>query len=171
MTQAKMKQSTTTQLESPRFVEGKALLIAGLRKRYRGAEMKEIPAQWQRFVPYLGKIPGQVNGVTYGVCWATSDGGGIEYLTGVGVAGFAGLPNEFTVVSIPPLKYAVFTHREHVSRLRETIDAIFHGWLPASGQEAAGGFAETPAFFERYTEEFHPQSGMGGMEVWIPLKS
>jgi AraC family transcriptional regulator len=27
-----------------------------------------------------------------------------------------------------------------------------------------------PDFFERYGEEFDPQTGMGGIEVWIPIK-
>ena len=172
MSHAKMKELSAAQLKSPRFIDGKALLIGGLRKRYSGREMNEIPAQWQRFAPHIGKIAGQLNGdVAYGVCWPVENGDGIEYLTGIEVSGFAGLPSEFTVVSIPPVKYAVFLHREHVSKLRETIDAIFHTWLPGCGHQAAGGYAETPAFFERYTEEFNPQTGIGGMEVWVPLKS
>jgi predicted transcriptional regulator YdeE len=29
--------------------------------------------------------------------------------------------------------------------------------------------ANWAAWFERYTEEFNPQTGMGGMENWIPI--
>jgi AraC family transcriptional regulator len=25
--------------------------------------------------------------------------------------------------------------------------------------------------FERYTEKFNPKTGMGGMEIWIPLEA
>lgn len=170
MAQAKMKEKPAAQLEAPRYEEGKALLIAGLRRLYAPGEMKDMPAQWQRFAPHIGKIAGQIGQTTYGVCWQAADDEGLEYLSGVEVAGFAGVPSDFTVVSLAPTRYAVFPHREHVLKLSQTIDTIFFKWLPESGQEA-GGDAETPAFIERYSEEFDPRTGMGGMEVWVPLKS
>ena len=104
----------------------------------------------------------------YGACWNSADG--IDYLTGVEVSSSSGLPGDFSVITIPAQKYPVFSHREHVSKLRETLDAI-DKWLPGSGLEVACSFAETPSFFERYSEEFDSWTGMGGMEVWIPIKS
>lgn len=170
MTRTQMKESHRAQLEAPRFEDSRALLIAGLRSRYAGQTMNNIPAQWQRFVPHIGRVPGQIGHLVYGVCWQADDGQGIEYLSGVEVSGFSGLPGQFTVVSIPAHRYAVFPHREHVSKLRDTVDAVFHKWLPESGLEA-GADPETPDFFERYTEEFNPRTGMGGMEVWVPVQS
>ena len=171
MAEAKMKASSVSGLETPRFVDGKALLIAGLRRSYAPGTMDGIAAQWQEFVPHIVKIAGQIGYTTYGVGWQGYDGKSVEYLTGVEVSGFKGVPNKFTVVSLPAMKYAVFPHREHVMKLRDTIDAIFFKWLPQSGYEAGGDVKDTPAFFERYSEEFNPQTGMGGMEVWVPLKS
>ena len=168
MSKAEMKESTSLQLGAPRFENGKALVLAGLRSRYTTETMNSIPAQWERFVPYIGKIPGQVRRAAYGACWNSADG--IDYLTGVEVSSSSGLPGDFSVITIPAQKYAVFSHWEHVSKLRETLDAI-DKWLPGSGLEAACGSAETPSFFERYSEEFDPRTGMGGMEVWIPIKS
>lgn len=171
MSHTAAKQTHGIKLEPPRFENGKPLLIAGLRKIYAPAEMNDIPAQWQAFAPYIGKIPGQVGRSAYGVCWQAVDSANIEYLCGVEVSTFAGMPNDFTVVSLPGAKYAVFAHRAHVSRLYETCDAISRR-LPESGCEAAAATdAEAPAFFERYSEEFNPQTGMGGMEVWVPIKS
>ncbi len=167
MNRAKMKESTSLQLEAPRFENGKALVIAGFRSRYKTETMNSIPAQWERFAPYIGKIPGQVGHAAYGACWTFA--GGIDYLTGVEVSSSSRLPGDFSVITIPAQKYAVFPHREHVSELRETLDAI-DKWLPGSGLEVAYGFAETPSFYERYSEEFDPRTGMGGMEVWIPIK-
>ena len=170
MSHTAAKQTPETKLE-PRFENGEPLLIAGLRKTYAPAAMRSIPMQWQAFAPRIGKIPGQIGRTTYGVCWQAADSAEIEYLSGVEVSTFAGMPDDFTVVSLPPAKYAVFPHRAHVSRLYETCDAISK-WLPESGhQSAAAVDAETPAFFERYSEEFDPQTGMGGMEVWVPLQS
>ncbi len=195
MTTAKMKKTATAELEAPRFENGKALRIAGLRSRYTAETMNSgkydreavngkhdreavngrydreavnIPGQWQRFAPHMDKIPGQVNRIAYGLCWTGR--AGIDYLSGVEVSNSSSLPSEFSVVSIPAQRYAVFAHREHVSKLRDTCEAI-EKWLPGSGFELAPSGAETPDFFERYTEEFNPRTGMGGMEVWIPVKS
>lgn len=171
MTHTAAKQSPEMKLVPPRFENGKPLLIAGLRKIYSTAEMRDIPAQWQTFAPHIGKIHRQIGRTAYGVCWQAADNVNIEYLSGVEVSTFAGLPNDFTVVSLPAAKYAVFPHRAHVSKLYETCDAISR-WLPESGHQAAAeADAETPAFFERYSEEFDSQTGMGGMEVWVPIKS
>ncbi len=168
MNKAKMKESPALRLEGPRFENGKALVIAGLRSRYTTETMNGIPAQWGRFAPHIGRIPGQVGQAAYGACWNFL--GGIDYLSGVEVSSSSSIPGEFHVVEIPAQKYAVFPHREHVSKLRETLDAIGSQWLPESGHEVARGTAVAPDFFELYSEEFDPRTGMGGMEVWIPIK-
>jgi AraC family transcriptional regulator len=168
MNQATMKKSLATQLE-PRFENGKATLIAGLRSRYTWETMNGIFAQWQRFVPYIGKILGQAGGAAYGVVFSVP--GGIDYLSGVEVSSSSGLPSEFSVISIPAQEYAVFPHRDHVSKLRETIDAIFNQWLPGSGYQVPRGAGGAPDFFERYSEDFNPQTGMNGIEVWVPIKA
>src|SRR5438034_2470362 len=53
---AKMKKSTSLQLEAPRFENGKALVLVGFRSRYTTETMNGIPAQWERFAPHIGKI-------------------------------------------------------------------------------------------------------------------
>ena len=110
------KQTPETRLE-PRFENGKPLLIAGLRKIYAPATMRGIAAHWQTFARHIGKIPGQVGRTSYGVCWQATDRATIEYLSGVEVSTFAGIPGDFTVVSLPAAKYAVFPHHGHVSKL------------------------------------------------------
>jgi AraC family transcriptional regulator len=170
MSHAATTPSPALQLEPPRFENGQPLLVTGLRSLYTTETMNNLPAQWQRFAPYIGKIAGQVGHTAYGICWQARDGAGLEYLSGVEVSGFAGLPGEFTVVSIPAQRYVVFPHCRHVSRMYETCDAISK-WFSASGYQYAGDADETPAFFERYSEEFDPRTGMGGMEVWVPIKS
>jgi AraC family transcriptional regulator len=171
MNQAKMKESTAAQLDAPRLEDGRELLIAGLRSHYTAETMNNIPAQWQRFAPHIGKIPGQVGGAAYGACFNASDSaGGFEYLSGVEVSSSSGLPGEFSFVAVPAQRYAVFTHSEHVSKLFETLDAIGRQWLPESGQAAVPRAAGAPDFFERYSEEFDPRSGMGGIEVWVPIQ-
>ena len=172
MTQPKMQSSSAAQLAPPRVENGKALLIAGFREHYTEQTMNNIAAQWQRFAPQIGNIAGQIDRKTYGVCFELSESGqGIDYLSGVEVSSPSGLPAEFATVSLPAQKYAIFTHREHVSKLRDALDAISQRWRPEWGEALRHRGSETPAFFERYTEEFDPRTGMGGIEVWVPIRS
>ena len=70
---------------------------------------------------------------------------------------------------LPKRRYAIFPHREHVSRLGDAIDAIRETWLAGSGHDAAlGGGA--PDFLERYGEQFDPVAGTGDLEVWFPIR-
>ena len=74
------------QLDPPRFERGRELLLAGYQQTYSFETRSGIPAQWARFVPHLGKIPGQVGSSTYGVSWNYQPGQGFDYLSGVEVS-------------------------------------------------------------------------------------
>jgi AraC family transcriptional regulator len=160
----KMDETMLTELEQPRFENGKTLLVAGLSERYDCDSSKAIPSQWQRFVPYIGNIPGQIGGTAYGVCCNSDEEGNFDYICGVEVADFSELPPELARLRIPARRYAVFTHRDHISTIRRTVNTIWNKWLPESGYEVA----DAPDF-ERYGPEFDPESGTGGVEIWIPL--
>jgi AraC family transcriptional regulator len=154
------------ELEPPRLENAKGLLIAGLRERPE--TIAAIPEQWQRAMAY--RIPNQMGKAAYGLNFnSLSAAGTFEYLAGVEVSDFSGLPSELSRLSIPPQKYAVFTHRGHVSKLSDTCDRIGK-WLPQSGYQHADADPAAPDFFERYGEDFDPQTGTGGIEVWIPIK-
>jgi AraC family transcriptional regulator len=160
-----MADTPPTTLKPPRIETGKTLLIAGLSERYTHASSAGIPSQWQRFQQHIGHFPGQIGKVAYGVFYNTDDSGTMDYITGVEVADFSELPKEFARLRIPEHLYAVFTHQGHVSAIRGTMNAIWNNWLPASGYEAA----DAPGF-ERYDETFNPDSGLGGFEIWIPVR-
>jgi len=162
----KMDQSLIENLTPPRFEDGKRLLVAGLSERYTCETSAGIPAQWQRFVPYLGKLPGQVGRIGYGVRYNFDDSGNFDYLCGVEVDDFTDLPPQWGRVRIPKHRYAVFSHREHISTIRRTWSTIWNKWLPESGVQAA----DAPDF-ERYDEHFNSMTGMGGVEVWVPIEA
>lgn len=165
-----MEEASHIQLEPPRFEDGPPLLVAGLRERYAPENLGNIPAQWQRLMPYMD-APMRVGQAAYGLCFNTCRTHGVEYMCGFEVASTEALPGELGTVSIPAQHYAVFPHRGHVSMLPGTLDAIGRKWLPQSGCEVIPGHGEAPDFFERYSEEFDPATGMGGIEVWIPIKA
>ena len=157
-------------LESPRFDDSRPLLIAGLGGRYSANTLDDLPALWKSFSAHIGRISGQIGRVAYGVCSDMFNGTGrFHYLSGVEVSESSALPEQFSRVQIPAQRYAIFPHREHVSKLRYTVHAIWSQWLPESGHKAARPAAGAPDFFERYGEGFDPQLGMGDVEVWIPV--
>jgi len=161
-----MDSTLTDKLRPPRFETGKPLLVAGISERCThengGAG---IPGQWQRFHQSVENIPGRVGPVAYGVCCNGDDSGNFDYIAGVEVSDFSDLPREFSRVRIPEQRYAVFTHRDHISTIRRTVNTIWNDWLPASGLKAA----DAPNF-ERYDENFDPLTGDGGLEIWVPVK-
>ena len=160
-----MTLSHTVELAAPRFEQGFERKIAGFGDRYLHSAIEDIPALWYRFGPNIGKVPGQVGAITYGVC-SNGDSAGFDYLAGVEVATFFGLEERFRTIVLPAATYAVFTHGGHVSTLHQTFEAIWGKWLPESGRRFAG----TPVF-ERYGEDFDPESASGGIEIWCPLMS
>ncbi|WP_027801029.1 AraC family transcriptional regulator [Paraburkholderia dilworthii] len=161
----RMDETLLANLEPPRFEDGKPFFVAGLSERYTCESSAAIPSQWQRFNEYFGKVPGQVGNVAYGVCYNADDAGNMDYLCGVEVSDFSALPDEFSRLRIAAQRYAVFSHREHVSTVRRTWNTIWNKWLPASGHVPA----DAPNF-ERYDEKFDPVNGMGGLEIWLPLR-
>lgn len=162
----KMNETLLTSLEPPRFVDAPQMLVAGLSARYSCDASAAIPAQWQRFIPHLGNIPGQIGKVAYGVVYNTDDAGNADYLCGVQVADFSNVPSEWTRLRIPAQRYAVFPHRDHVSTIRRTWNTLFNKWLPESGHRVA----DAPEL-ERYGGNFDPRTGVGDIEIWIPIRS
>ncbi|HTN73590.1 MAG TPA: GyrI-like domain-containing protein [Pirellulaceae bacterium] len=156
----------TLGLNEPRFENGPALRIAGPQQSYTPQTRQGIPAQWTKFAPHIGTLAGQVGSSAYGVCLNATKDGNFDYLTGVEVSAAAKLPADFQQAELPAQRYIVFTHTQHVSLLPQTIDAIWTKWAPDCGLRLADG-----ACFERYTAEFNPQTGLGGMELWVPLQA
>ena len=161
-----MSQTTSTPAVTPsRTVQSDALLIFGLGQRHHRTNAG-IPSQWDRFMPYIGHIDGQVGSVTYGVIHNADDTGSVDYICGVQVREFPDHPAEFTRLRISPQTYAVFEHRDHVSAVNATWQAIWNHALSDAGYKATDG----PAF-ERYDERFDPRTGLGGLEIWVPIKA
>ena len=169
----KLDDGLTTTLAPPRIEQGRLLLMAGLGGRFSHDTNQNIPALWQRLQPHLGNVPGQVfaggggkGGRTFGICFNMDDDCNFDYLAGVEVSGFSDLPAEFTRLRIPARRYAIFTHREHVSTMRDVSMTIWTKWLPELGYEAV----DAP-YLEYYGEEFDGRTGMGGYQIWIPIKT
>ncbi len=160
-----MDTSFIENLATPRFEISRPLLVAGVGERYNHENGAGIPSQWQRFHQSVDDISGRIGKVAYGVCCNGDDAGNFDYIAGVEVSDFSDLPRPFFRVRIPEQRYAVFTHRDHISTVRSTVNTIWNQWLPASGLTVA----DAPNF-ERYDENFDPLTGNGGFEIWVPVR-
>jgi len=159
-------QQTAIDLKPARLAVHEPIVVAGLTERYSPLTKERIPALWQRFVPHLGSIPGQLGTETYGVCYGYRADGSFEYRCGVQIAEAVALAAELIAIEIPHANYAVFAHTGHISTIGATWQAIFQQWLPASGCTLEG-----EPNFELYTDQYDPPSGTGLVEIWIQLKA
>lgn len=160
-----MDSTPSIDLARPRFETSTPMLLAGLSARYNCASSAGIPGQWQRLMPFLGNLQGQIGNVAYGAAYNFDDDGNFDYLCGVTVESFSDLPAEFATLRVPAQAYAVFHQPGHITTIRQTCATIWSKWLPQSGREAV----DAP-LLERYGPEFDAVTGNGGFEIWFPLK-
>lgn len=153
-----------TLIQPERFADGRPMLLAGPRRTHTFADAgRTITAQW-RDLDALGAIPGRRGTAVYGaICGADPAAETMEFLCGVEVDSFEGLPPEIGRMRVPPQHYAVFVHRGGRPTLRETWTAIW-AWLPGSGYVSA----PTPDF-ELYGDRWDARTGTGEIEIWVPV--
>jgi AraC family transcriptional regulator len=158
----RVMQEPMPEAQVPRVEEAGPLLIAGLGARYLASNSAGIPAQWQRYEQ--DACARSNRDYAYGVCFNYDDEGNFDYLCGHEVANFSGLPADYTRLRLARRPYAVVRHTGHIGSIPLTWRAFLETWLPASGLMAA----DAPDF-ERYDAAFDPRTGMGGVEIWVPL--
>jgi AraC family transcriptional regulator len=152
-------------LAPPWLTEAAAIRAVGLSRRHGFDEVIGIPIQWQAFMEsHYGRIPHRVDGIPIGIQQPADDEGGFEYICAAEVGSFGHLPSDLLRIEIPAGRYAVFEHRGHVSTLFDTYAAIWNEALNEHGWVAA----QAPVI-ERHAASFDPQTGEGGLALWIPL--
>lgn len=160
-----------SQDEAPRLESAKSRLIVGLQENYTLQTRQNIPQLWQQFAPHIGKVPGQASHVAYGVCSnRLPNPCSFDYMAGVEVANGSALPEGFRQTKLPESLYAIFVHRQHVSRLPLTLEFIHDKWFPSSVYLPLRQAQDQPYLIERYGEAFDPMTGIGDIEIWIPVE-
>ena len=153
------------QLAPPRFEAGGPMLFVGLSERHSFESPQGIPAQWQKFMAAYGDIPNRKGAIPVGVSANMDDDGNFQYVCAVEVSKFSGAPRGLIEMRVPAQNYVIFRHGGHVSKIGATYAAIWNQWLPDQNRVAADG-----PCIERHLETFDPRTGLGGVEIWIPLK-
>ena len=160
-----MTAKQTQTADAPRVETRGPITVAGFAQTYRCDGPNDIPAQWRKLGPYIGRVPAQVGRGAYGVgSGMIENRESYQYLAGVAVQDTADLPEGFTSVVIPERSYAVFTHRGSAQDTPRTMRAILSEHLPSMGLTPAGDMVES------YDERFDPQTGRGEIEIWIPVE-
>ena len=150
---------------APPWVTEAAVRAVGMPGRHTFDTVIGIPIQWQTFMATrYDHIPNRVDGIPIGIQKPVDDEGGFDYLCAAEVTAFGDVPRDLLKIELPSRRYAVFEHRGHVSTLFDTYAAIWnealeqHGWAPAPAP-----------VIERHAPSFDPQTGEGGLSLWIPL--
>ena len=141
------------------------LRLVGLCRRYACQDTSGIFAQWGEFSRMGGSLPPPRDDNAYGAC---RDPGPEEfdYLCAISVSDDpVPLTEPMQSWQIPQAQYALFRDRGHISGIKPLLSTIFQTWLPQSDWQ----IAPLPVI-ECYHEEFNPQTGEGGYEVWIPVR-
>jgi len=150
-------------LDEPRLMSDGTRFIAGLGCRYTTDTTQGIPAQWQRlWLNHAANLP--TMRTAFGVFCNSDDEGSYEYIAGFDVPGFARLDPALSTLRLPARDYVVATHHGHISAIRRTWQTFVGHWLPRSGLQVA----DAPDF-EKYSPDFDDTTGIGDVEIWLPL--
>ena len=161
----RIPEESRVELAPPRFVSGAPMLFVGLSRKHAFGTPQGIPAQWQEFMVHYGEIPDKARPIPVGVTADMDDDGNFDYVCAAEVSRFSTAPRGLIQLRAPAQRYAVFLHSEHVAKIGATYSAIWNHWLPEHDRAAADG----PSL-EIHLETFDPQTGLGGVEIWIPLR-
>ncbi len=151
-------------LELPRVEFLNEMTFVGLVQRYDRESLAGIPNQWQRFTPLIRSIPNQVGYDSFGVRYNLDEDGNFDYMSGVPVRGEGDYPTELVQLKLPAQKYAVFSHKGHLSEVRSVVAAIWSGALSESGYEPAEG-----AMLAKFCQS-QARPGQGGFEIWVAVE-
>lgn len=162
----RMADTSAINLAPPEIRDPGALALVGLCERYGSGPGPGIPAQWMRFGPHIGHVPGQQGDETYGVIFNIDEQDGYDYMCAVAVAPGAETPADLTRLDVAATRYAAFRHEGHVSAISSTMAAIWNGGLSAAGLKP-----RRAPVFEFYGPDFDPRTGLGQVEIWIPIES
>lgn len=165
----------TSLYEPPRLERFGPVVLAGYLRRHRLPRepqelYRDVAAQWRELAEVAHNIPALPPRQGYGVALRMADGGDhFEYFSGFVIPGRARLSLGFDCLEIPAVRCAVFAHREHVSLLRRTIETAIGCALPLAGLDVADETG-APDFIQRYSDSFDPETGLGGLDILIPVK-
>jgi len=160
-----MDKSLLVPVKSPSIQQREQFHVTGITRQYTFETNYGIPEQWGLFAERYNEIESTKANVSYGVCYDADAQGRFLYMAGLQTNTTSTVPNDMQRIELPEGRYAVFEHNGHISDYRKTIYTIWNKSLTDEGLE----HRRAPDF-ESYGEEFDSVTGMGLVEIWIPIK-
>jgi AraC family transcriptional regulator len=148
---------------APRIEQRPALHLVGTVCDYAFADgdmLRALPLQWAAFGPLIPTVESGEAAVAFGVALPAEDSGYFRYMTAVPARSGVAPPRGMSAITLPAGSYLTFAHEGHVSTLNQTVAVACAGRKPASG---------APAFLEYYGPGFDPETGLGDIEIWLPI--
>lgn len=97
----------------------------------------EIPALWQRFMPYMDSIQTITPGISYGLMGEHNDDGSYTYMAALAVADDSAIDPALDTWHVPAQRYAVF--EATIETLGATYEQIHGQIMPTSGLQYGQG--------------------------------
>lgn len=157
----RMKKDMIVDVAKPEIRERGAFRVVGLSVKTSFEDTSAIPALWSDFNARENEVQNAVHRTAYGVCCDATEAGQFRYVAGIEATG---LTDGMDHVDIPAGRYAVFTHKGHISDLPKSVYTIWNQSLPDLELTP-----EQRPDFERYDDRFDPETGRGAVEIWIPV--
>jgi AraC family transcriptional regulator len=152
----------------PKLVSKPSFHAIGLAGTFTSSTNDGIPGLWSRFAPQIDAIPHRRGKLTFGVCIPAeepaSGDASFTYVAGVEVERIDAVPDGMIALTVRGGRYAVFTHRGHIARIKDTFRQVFGNWLPATPHR----HLPSPDF-ELYDDRFDPASGEGEVDIYVPI--
>lgn len=155
----------------PVFKERGAEKIIGLAGTFSEDCFEGISKLWSDFEKRAGDIEGRRLSYSLGVCLESHPQVEVKapdtfiYVAGVAMAGDAEPPEGLVAVSIPPSRYAVFTHRGPIDTITHTVNYIWGTWIPRNSEIYKKG-----PDFELYDDRFDSSSLSGEVDIYVPVR-
>lgn len=150
----------------PQIILDKEFKIIGMKETVNPGS-KSIKNLWNSFSSKKAEVKNIIaQDTVLGICEYMpniTDESEFSYFAGVEVENFFDIPKGMFVKIIPNSKYAVFTHKGSLSKLKDTYNFIYGVWLPQSGYKLAE--LDTIELYDNRSNAADPE-----FDIHIPLK-
>jgi AraC family transcriptional regulator len=159
----------------PQLVDRPQLHLVGLGAKFisvlspKANNAQVIPALWHRYINRRGEILHPDGFADYGLveCLPKSERSDeleMFYIACAPVKKVEQIPAGMISRSIPPGRWAVFTHRGSLDTLGATMRFIHQEWMPQAKVQRREG-----PELEYYGPKFNPRSAESELEILLPL--
>ena len=154
----------------PKIIEKEGFTVVGIKHLWSAQGINDVAGWLSAFMARAGEIKGRVGSAILGLGGYISNEeftveSKIPYIACAPVNSLQEIPQGMVPKTVPPAKYAVFTHAGTVSSILETCCYVLGTWLPKSGYELA-----EQDNFEYYSSRFlGPDNYNSEIDIYYPI--